>query len=201
MPRRFAKRPVRVARCRRRRSSTRIGRGPLSLRPHVRDHCVIDIFSGRPYCLRISKVDSLLYAGNNLDKAQDIFAKAIKAPATDQADRSGSGHACFGSGHGGLLTPRTAEPKVLACRAWPGYRRAVPKNSSAVFWRTGPGGFTPCCRRGCISPSSYCPNKYGGAAAAGLQCGAGRHLIWKPPPAQAYLMQTSGGTVTHEATG
>ena len=59
---------------------------------------MIDIFSGRPYCLRISKVDSLLYAGNNLDKAQDIFAKAIKAPATDQADRSGSGHACFGSG-------------------------------------------------------------------------------------------------------
>jgi hypothetical protein len=24
------------------------------------------------------KVDSLLYAGNNLDKARDIFAKAIK---------------------------------------------------------------------------------------------------------------------------
>jgi hypothetical protein len=25
-----------------------------------------------------SKVDSLLYAGNNLDKARDVFAKAIK---------------------------------------------------------------------------------------------------------------------------
>ena len=25
-----------------------------------------------------TKVDSLLYAGNNLDKARDIFAKAIK---------------------------------------------------------------------------------------------------------------------------
>jgi hypothetical protein len=25
-----------------------------------------------------SKVDSLLYAGNNLDKARDLFAKAIK---------------------------------------------------------------------------------------------------------------------------
>jgi len=45
----------------------------------------MDIFSGRPYCLRITKVDSPLYAGNNLDKTQDIFAKAIKQ-ATDQAD-------------------------------------------------------------------------------------------------------------------
>ena len=174
--------------------------GPLSLPPRFLDHGVIDTFSGCPYCLRISKVDSLLYAGNNLDKAQ-IFAKATKHRPRIRLTIRPRTHACFGSGRGGLLTPRTAEPKVLALRVWPGYRRAVPKKSSAVFWRTGPGGFTPCCRRGCISPSSYCPNKYGGAAAAGLQCGAGRHLIWKPPPAQAYLMQTSGGTVTHEATG
>jgi hypothetical protein len=32
------------------------------------------------------KVDSLLYAGNNLDKARDFFCKGNKAPATDQAD-------------------------------------------------------------------------------------------------------------------
>ena len=30
------------------------------------------------------KIDSLLYAGNNLSKAQEIFANAIKAPAADQ---------------------------------------------------------------------------------------------------------------------
>ena len=37
----------------------------------------------------------------------------------------------------------------------------------------------------------------------GLQrsTGAGRHLIWKPPPAQTYLMQILACTVVQEATG
>src|SRR5215813_8246224 len=30
------------------------------------------------------RVDSLLHAGNNLSKAQEVFANAIKAPAEDQ---------------------------------------------------------------------------------------------------------------------
>jgi hypothetical protein len=34
------------------------------------------------------KVDSLLYAGNNLDKTRDIFAQGDKAPAADQVDHS-----------------------------------------------------------------------------------------------------------------
>ena len=35
-----------------------------------------------------SKVESMLYAGGNLDKAREVFAAAIKAPATDPADHS-----------------------------------------------------------------------------------------------------------------
>jgi hypothetical protein len=39
------------------------------------------------------KVDSLLYAGNNLSKAQEIFANAIQAPAADQDnDQAANAH-------------------------------------------------------------------------------------------------------------
>ena len=38
-----------------------------------------------------TKVDRMLYAGNNLDRAKELFAWAIKAPAADQADDQTAG--------------------------------------------------------------------------------------------------------------